>query len=146
MIGQLKVLGNFNFLLNFCYGLFDHFSIVYMDMPCYRVFIGKDFRYFIEKGAHSFVFITDGRYYRNAEQLTQCFKIQVVFLLEQLIVHVQSYHHFYIHVDKLCGKVQVPLEVGSVNHINHHIGVVFSNVISHKDFFGRVCRDRIRAG
>ena len=51
-----------------------------------------------------------------------------------------------VHVDQLCGKIEIPFEIGAVDNIDDYIGIVLSEIGAHITLLGRIGREGIRAG
>ena len=47
--------------------------------------------------------------------------IKDVAALFQFIIHVQADHDTDVHVDQLCGEVQIPFEIGSIHDVHDNI-------------------------
>ena len=86
-----------------------------------------------------------GRHYRHPDQFAQLLVVQLVATALQLVVHVQCHHHHHVHVDKLCGEVQVSFQVRAVYHVDDDVRHLLDDVLAHVNFFGRVSRERVRA-
>ena len=59
--------------------------------------------------------------HRDAQQAAQLFRVQFVPLMLKLIVHVQGHDGLEVHVDDLRRQIQVALDVGGIDHIDHHV-------------------------
>ena len=61
----------------------------------------------------------------------------------KLVVHVQCANHSQVHVNELCRKVEVALEIACVQNVEHHVGRLVDYLPSYVEFFRRVCRKGI---
>ena len=87
-----------------------------------------------------------GRDYRHSEKVAQLTYVQLVSLGIQFIIHVQSHHDSEIHVYKLCGEIEIPLQIRGIYDIHHNIRHIFKEILPYIKFFRTVCRQGICAG
>ena len=123
----------------------DLLAVVYMQMTAeLRVIALVDLDDRIEKFIYPLAVAADRRHYRHAEQMAQGLDVQPVPLRLQFIVHVQGHHHPQVHVNQLRSEIEIPLEVGCIHHIHHHIRHLVYKVLPHIEFLRAVCRKGIR--
>ena len=92
----------------------------------------------VEEGLDSFARAEDGRYHRDAEQFAQFGVVEVVPSALDLVEHVEGADHSEVHVDELCGEVEVPFEVACVDDVQDDVWRLLEELFADVDFLGAV--------
>ena len=77
------------------------------------------------------------------QRLRELRQVDLVAVLLEEVGHVQRDHHGKAEVDDLRGEIQVALEVGRVDQIDHAVGTFVDEVIARDDLLGRVRGERV---
>ena len=134
--------------LNFLDAMLQFVSVIDMDMPvvCVGIFGAFiDLYDLIVKIVHALARLEDGGHHRQTEELRELVGIHVVTALHRFVEHVERYDHTEVHVDELCGEVEVAFEVACVDDIDHHIRCLLHELLAHVELFGGVGGERIGA-
>ena len=99
----------------------------------------------VEQFLDAFPAFEHGRYHRHAEQLSQFLVVNSIAPVFKLVKHVEGTHHAQVHVDELCGQVEVSFDVRGVNHIDDDVGSLLYNLLAYIQFFRTVCGERVGA-
>ena len=70
----------------------------------------------------------DGRADRHSEKVSELLDVEFVAFRLQLVIHVQCHDDLQVHVNDLCGQIQVPLDVRRVHDIDDDIRHVLYQV------------------
>ena len=81
------------------------------------------------------------RHNRNPNHFAQRFMVESHPFFIQLVIHVQRYHHFNVHINELSGEEHIALQVRSIQYIDDDIRAFLLNMRSHVQFFGRIFGD-----
>ena len=121
-------------------------SVVDVDMPRqFGILVLIDPDNGIEEFGDSFPAAAYRGTHRHTQKVSQLHRVQLISLVAELVVHIERHHHAKVHVNELCGKIEVALDVGSVHHIHHHVRHSLQEVLSNIKLFGGVGRQGIRA-
>ena len=71
------------------------------------------------------------RYHRHAQHLTKRIVVERGVVALQFVIHTQCNNHTLTHIDKLGGEIEVALEIGCANDIQHHIGRMRHQMTTH---------------
>ena len=116
-------------------------AMVDMDMSCQmRILVLVDLDYSIEKILDSITCPADRRDNRHTEKVTELFDIKLITLSHKLVVHIQSHDHAQIHIDDLCGKIEITLEIRGIYDIDDNVRNLLHEMTSHIQFLGAVGR------
>ena len=122
-------------------------TVVDVDMPPklgIAVLIYLD--YCVEKFVYALPVTADRRDDRHSEQMAQSPCIQPVTLRLKLIVHIEGHHHPQVHVNQLGSEVEIPLKIGCIHHIHHHIRHLLYQILPHIQLLGTIGRKGISTG
>ena len=72
-------------------------------MPALYLIIVKKINYFVEHFGNALIARTYGRHNGNANHFAERFVIELMVFGQELVVHIQSHHHLYVHVNQLGG-------------------------------------------
>ena len=100
----------------------------------------------VEKFGHSPALGPDGGHHGRAEHLAQQIVVEAGAAAFELVVDVEGRHGADAHVDELRRQVEIALDVGGVDHVEHDVGLDAHDVVAHESLFGRIGRDGIGAG
>ena len=92
----------------------------------------------VEEFADAFAVPGDRRTDRRPEQPAQLLHVERIPLGAEFVVHVQGHDGPQVHVDELGGQVEVPLDVGGVHDIDHHVRHRVDEVLPDVEFFGGI--------
>ena len=101
--------------------------------------------YNMEQQIHASARLKRRGHHGHAEQCAQTIDVKMVATLFKLIIHIKGTHHALVHVDKLCGQIQITLQIMGVNDIDDNVGGAVNNIAPYIEFFRTVSRKRIRA-
>ena len=87
----------------------------------------------------------DSRHDRHAQQFAQPVDVEFVSAVLQRVEHVEGDDHAHVHVDELCGEVEVAFQVARIHHVDDHVGCLLDDVFPHIKLLGTVGRERISA-
>ena len=82
--------------------------------------------------------LEDSRYDRCSEEFTYLFVVHIVATFLSFVEHIEGAHHSQVHVDELCGEIQVTFEVACVDDIDYYVRRFLNNLFSHIQFFWRI--------
>ena len=85
----------------------------------------------MKQQVHTASALERGGYHGHAEQLTQGVDVQLVAAFLHLVKHVERAHHAQVHVDELCGEIEVALKVGGVDDVDDDVGRTVDDVAAH---------------
>ena len=63
----------------------------------------------------------NGRDNRYAQQISKSLKVDMYSQVLNIVPHIQGYYHWDALFQKLQGQVEVPFQVGGINHIDNHV-------------------------
>ena len=86
------------------------------------------------------------RHHRRAEQLGEPPDVDVVAALFGLVEHIERADHADVHVDELCGEVEVALQVGRIDDVDDDVRCLVYELFAHIEFLRAVGREAVRAG
>ena len=92
----------------------------------------------VEEGLDAPSRLEDGGYHWYAEQLTELLIVDGIASLLKLVVHIQRANHARVHVDELCGEIEVALKVACVEHIEDDVWGLVDNLPAHVYLLGRI--------
>ena len=108
-------------------------AMVDMDMTIMRLRVFCALIHFddlMEEFVDTFTGFKHCWHHRHAKQLRQLVVVDMVTTFLGLIKHVQRNHHTDVHVNELCRKIKIALQVGGVNHIDDNIRSLFDQLLS----------------
>ena len=92
--------------------LFDLAAMVYMYVSGkVGVALFVDLDDYVEQFLNAFSGAADCRDYRHTKKVTELCGVQFVSACEQFVIHVKGHDNPQVHVDKLCRKIKVALEI-----------------------------------
>lgn len=65
----------------------------------------------VEKAVNPFAGAAHCRHHRHPYHAAEFLIVEHCSGRAELVVHIQGYYHGVVHVDKLCGEIEVALEV-----------------------------------
>ena len=83
---------------------------------------------------------------RTTQALLECGDIDLVAILLNQISHVERHHHGQACLDDLQREIEVALQIGGVEHLNHDVGLAAHEVVAAHALLGAVGRQRIDSG
>ena len=99
-----------------------------------------------EEVLHAFAALERRGHHRHTEKGAECLHIDVVATPLELVVHIQGTHHTQVHIEELCGEVEVALKVAGINDIDDHVGHLLLQVFADIKLLGRIAGQGIGAG
>ncbi len=80
----------------------------------------------------------DCRADRHSEKVAELLDVEFVSPRLKLVIHIQSHDDTKVHVDDLCGQVEVPFDVGCVNHIHDNVWDILHQILADVEFLRAV--------
>ena len=59
------------------------------------------------------------------------------------IDHAERHHHRHAHFEQLRGQIEIPLQIGSIQDVDHHLGAILQDVLPGHGFIDRKGRKRV---
>ena len=99
-----------------------------------------------EEVLHAASRLEDGGHHGHGEQFPQTHMVDVVPAPLCLVEHVECAHHAQVHVDELCGEIQVAFKVRGVEHVQNDVGRLLYYLSPDIHLFWAVGGERVCAG
>ena len=100
----------------------------------------------LHKLADAFVLCRRDRNHRHAKLAFEQVNVDGAAIGRDLVHHVKSDNHGSIELHKLEREVEVALDIGSVDDVDHRIGPRIENKLTAYDLLPRIRRERVDAG
>ena len=126
--------------------LLDVGTQLHMDVACVRILHLVDLYHGVEKLVDPPSRGGYRRHHRHSEHLAEVLVVECGMAFLELVIHVEAYHHAAVHVDELCGEVEVSLKVRCHDGVDDHVGHLLPEVTHHVEFLGGIGREGICAG
>ena len=138
---RLVFVGCFPFVVPLLY-FFSHFSAdlaLFVDIELTLIHVYDD----VEKHLHTSTSSENSGNHRNTQQGGEGVEIKLIASFFSFVKHVQCTYHRYVHVDKLCGEVEVTFYIACVDYINDYIGSMLDKLFSYVKLFRRMALQRL---
>ena len=94
--------------------------------------------YLVKELTHAFARSAHSRHDGHTQQGAQLLNVKRVAALTQFVIHIERHNHRHIHVDELCGEVEVALQIAGIHHIDDKVGVLLDDVFPYIELLRRI--------
>ena len=118
-------------------------AVVYVYVAYCVVLALEKLNHRVKQLVEPFVIACHGGYHWNTHHSTQMYIVHLRTFCQQLVIHVQRHNRAYVHVNELCGEVEVALKVRCHYRVYDNVGHLLKEVAAHIYLLGRICRDGV---
>ena len=114
-------------------------TVVDVDMAVVAVLILGTFVYlndFMKQFLHAFAGFEHRGHHRHAEQLRQPVEVHIVAASLGLVKHIECHDDTQVHVHDLRGEVEVALEVGRIDDVDHYVRRLLHQLLTYIELLG----------
>ena len=101
-----------------------------MDMANHGMTVFSNSDNSVEKLSDSLSGARHCRNYRHSDHLAQFLVVERYSFLFELIEHIERDNHRPVHVDQLCGQIEIALEICGIDNIDDDIGLVIAQIFA----------------